>query len=101
MVTSEILVALFGTILSLVFAYFPWVKQWFEALDPVYKPLLNAGLLLVLAYALYGLSCAGVVSYFACTGQGAIDALVVWFYAIVANQLTYQVAVRQPTKHID
>jgi len=25
----------------------------------------------------------------------------VWFYAIVANQLTYQVAVRQPTKHID
>ncbi len=98
--TPEILVALFGTILSLVFAYFPWVKQWFEALDPVYKPLLNAGLLLVLAYALYGLSCAGVVSYFACTAQGALDALVVWFYAIVANQVAYQVLVRQPTRQI-
>ena len=94
--TPEVLIAIFGAILSLVFAYFPWIRQWFEALDPVYKPLLNAGLLLVLVYALYGLSCAGVLSYFACTGQGALDALVVWFYAIVANQTTYLVAVRQP-----
>jgi len=99
-VTPEILIALLGAILSLVFGYFPWVKQWFEALDPVYKPLLNAGLLLILVYALYGLSCAGLLAYFPCTGQGALDALVVWFYAIVANQTTYAVLVRQPTRHI-
>jgi hypothetical protein len=99
-VTPEILIALLGAILSLVFAYFPWLKDWFEALNPVYKPLLNAGLLLVLVYALFGLSCAGIVTYFACTGQGALDALVIWFYAIVANQTAYQILVRQPTRHI-
>ena len=98
--TPEVLIAIFGAILSLVFAYFPWVKQWFEQLNPVYKPLLNAGLLLVLVYAIYGLSCAGVLAYFPCTGQGALDALVVWFYAIVANQAAYQVLVRQPTRFV-
>lgn len=94
--TPEGLVALLGAILSLVFAYFPWVKTWFENLPSVYKPLLNAGLLLLLVAVLFGLSCAGLVSYFACTTAGALAALELWFIALVGNQLAYQILVRQP-----
>ena len=89
------LVVLLGAVLSLVFAYFPWVKDWFEGLDSVWKPLLNAGLLLVLALALVGLGCIDFVDYFECSTEGLIQALIVWLWAVVANQATYAVAVRQ------
>lgn len=94
--TPESFVALFGAILSLVFGYFPWVKDWFEKLDPVFKPLVNAGLLLVLALGLVGFSCLGWVSFFACSSAGVLEALELWFVALVGNQLAYQVLVRQP-----
>jgi len=93
--TPEALALLLGAILSLVFAYFPWVKNWFEGLDSVYKPLLNAGLLLVLAAALVGLGCVDIVNYFACTQAGLIKALTVWVLALIGNQLTYVAGVRQ------
>ena len=93
--TPEQLVVLLGAVLSLVFAYFPWVKDWFEGLDSVWKPLLNAGLLLVLALALVGLGCLNVVDYFECSTAGVIEALIVWLFAVVANQATYAVVVRQ------
>jgi hypothetical protein len=93
--TPEQLIVLLGAVLSLVFAYFPWVKDWFEGLDSVWKPLLNAGLLLVLALVLVGLGCIDFVDYFECSTAGLIEALIVWLLAVVANQATYAVAVRQ------
>jgi hypothetical protein len=62
--SPEELALLLGAILSLVFAYFPWIKDWFDDLDSVWKPLLNAGLLLVLALALVGLNCIDLANYF-------------------------------------
>ncbi len=93
--TPEELVVLLGAVLALVFAYFPWVKDWIDGLDSVWKPLTNAGLLLVLALALVGLGCLNFVDYFECSTAGVIEALIVWLFAVVANQATYAVAVRQ------
>jgi hypothetical protein len=93
--TPEQLVVLLGAVLSLVFAYFPWVKDWFEGLDSVWKPLLNAGLLLALALALVGLGCLNVVDYFECSTAGLMEAVILWLYALTANLVTYVVAVRQ------
>jgi hypothetical protein len=93
--TSEVLAALLGTLLSLFFAYIPWVKDKFEQLNSKWKPLLNAGLLLILAAILVGLDCANVTFYFGCDQAGVLQALQVWFFAVVANQTTYFVAVRQ------
>ena len=91
------LAALLGSILALVFAYFPWVKGWFDGLDSVWKPLLNAGLLLVLALALVvaGEGCLNVLDYFACSQAGVVEAVSVWVLALIGNQLTYVVVVRQ------
>jgi hypothetical protein len=93
--SPEELALLLGAVLSLVFAYFPWVKDWFDGLDSVWKPLLNAGLLLVLALALVGLNCLGLAGYFECSQAGLLDAVIVWLLALVGNQAAYQVFVRQ------
>lgn len=93
--TPEGLVALLGAALAVFFAYFPGVKDWFDKLDSRWKPLLNAGLLLVLVLALVGLGCIGIVNYFACSWAGVMDAVLLWVYALVGNILGYQVLVRQ------
>ena len=93
--TPEQLVALLGAVLAFVFGYFPWIKDWFEGLSSVWKPLVNAGFLLVLALALVGFSCGGFVDYFACRWDGVIAALIVWVKALLVNQLAYAVGVRQ------
>jgi len=93
--SPEELVALLGAVLAFVFGYFPWIKDWFEGLSSVWKPLVNAGFLLVLALALVGFSCGGFVDYFACGWDGVIAALIVWVKALLVNQLAYAVGVRQ------
>ena len=93
--SPEELVALLGAVLAFVFGYFPWIKDWFDGLSSVWKPLVNAGLLLVVALGLVGLSCTGFANYFACDTSGVLAALVLWVKALLINQLAYQVGVRQ------
>jgi hypothetical protein len=96
--TPELLVALVGAVLSLLFAYFPWLKEQFDKVPSVWKPLLNAGILLVVALGLVGASCLGIVDYFACSLTGVLDAVWLWIIALVGNNLTYQYLVRQKTQ---
>ena len=93
--TPELLVALAGAVLSLLFAYIPPVKDWFDNIPSVWKPILNAGVLLVVALGLVGASCLGIVDYFTCTWAGVLDAVWLWIFALVGNNLTYTYLVRQ------
>lgn len=93
--TPELLAAIAGAVLSLLFAYFPWLKEQFDKVPSVWKPLLNAGILLVVSLGLVGAGCLGLVNYFACSLPGVYEALYVWLLALVGNQLAYQVLVRQ------
>ena len=93
--SPEELVVLLGAVLALVFAYFPWVKDWFDGLDSAWKPLLNAGLLLVLSLALVGLSCLNLATYYECSTVGVVRAVIVWLLALAANQASYATFVRQ------
>jgi hypothetical protein len=90
--SSEILLALVGAVLSLVFAYFPWVKTWFEGVPSEFKPLLNVAVLLVVTAGRLLWLCQFAP---ACLGAEWQHALTAFFAAIVANQTTYFVAVRQ------
>ena len=93
--TPELLVSLAGAVLALVFAYFPWVKDQFDKLPSVWKPIVNAGVLLVVALGLVGASCLGIVDYFACSWAGVYNAAMLWLFALVGNNLTYQYLIRQ------
>ncbi len=93
--TPELLVALAGAVLSLLFAYLPWLSDQFNKVPSVWKPILNAGVLLVVALGLVGESCLGIVDYFACSAAGVLDAVWLWIIALVGNNLTYTYLVRQ------
>jgi hypothetical protein len=87
---AEQLASIAGVVLSLAFSYVPGVKGWFEELAKGQKQALMGGLLIVVAGASFGLSCAGVVDVgVACTQTGAIGLVEVLVSALVANQGTY------------
>lgn len=96
--TPEQLLQVFAVVLSLLFAYIPWFKGWFEGLGLSQKLLVQAGLLLVVVAVIYGLSCLGLYAVFACTWAGVWTALVLFFKAVLLNQGIYQTLVRLPLK---
>ena len=90
--TPDGLVTLVGIVLSLVFGYIPWVRSWFDQLDSRYKPLFMAVVLLLVAAGKLAVDCRldG-----ACLAANWQRVLWVWFAALVANQTTYSVTVKQ------
>lgn len=93
--TPEELAIFAGAALSLVFAYFPWLKDRFDKIDSKFKPLLNAGILLVAALVLVGAGCLDFANYFECSQAGLLEVAQVWILALIANIATYQTLVRQ------
>lgn len=90
---AELLASVAGIALSLVFSYIPGANTWFEALDGIVKRLVMAGLMLLVAAAVYGLSCAGVISgYVECTQAGLMSTTGFFIDAMIANQMTYTIS---------
>ena len=96
--TPKLLVEILAGVLAFAFGYFPWLKDWFDGVPTIWKPLLNAGLLLVLALALVGGSCVGFFDYFACSWLGVIAAVKVWIAALFINQTAFALGVNLPKK---
>lgn len=90
--TENAIVVLAGIVIPLVFAYFPWVKDWFDALDPRWKPIVNLGALLLITAGRLLWSCQ---FDWVCIQAQLPAALTALFAALVANSTTYQTAVRQ------
>ena len=86
---AETLALIAGAVLSLLFSYIPGLSTWFETLAPDVKRLFMLGVLLVVTGALFGLSCAGLFAYFACTWAGAWQAVQLFILAAIANQGAY------------
>lgn len=112
--TSEILSGLAGWALSLAFAYIPGLRVWFygdendaarPGLTPDQRRAAMGVLLILVAGAVFGLSCAGVtVDPFnspllsdapaaagACGRAGALDLVSNLLWALVANQALYPI----------
>lgn len=92
--TAEFLAVAAGFVISAGLALIPGLKTWFEALTAQYKQLLNVGVTIVVAFAIWGLGCAGWAAglglpSLACTQTGLQSLLVVLFYALAANLTTY------------
>lgn len=87
--TPEQLAAIAGIVLSLAFSYVPGLKDWFDRQDGNTKRLVMLGLMLGVVAAIFGLSCAGLMTTFACTWLGAWDAVWLFVLAAIANQTAY------------
>jgi protein-S-isoprenylcysteine O-methyltransferase Ste14 len=89
--TTEQLILIAGAVLAVLFAYIPGLASWFEPLENTKKRLIMLGILIVVTGAIFGLSCAGILSSVTCDKAGAISLVTALIYAIVANQGTYQI----------
>ncbi|MFA5714409.1 MAG: hypothetical protein WC998_01540 [Candidatus Paceibacterota bacterium] len=87
--TAEQLALIAGAVLSLCFSYIPGLKDWFDPLENKYKQAIMGGLLLVIAFAVYGLSCAAVFNYFTCDKAGFLEVVDILIKALIANQSIY------------
>lgn len=90
--SAELLASLAGVVLSLLFSYIPKLSEWFAVLDGVYKRLIMAGLIFIVAAGTFGLSCAGVINAVTCNQPGAIGLVTAFLAALIANQSTYTIS---------
>lgn len=90
--TPELLSALAGIVLSLLFSYVPGLKDWFEKQEPDYKRLIMLGVLGVTAGGIYAASCYELWEVVAC---GDWKSLVeIFVVAAIANQSAYALSPR-------
>lgn len=82
--------ALAGTLLSLAGFYFPGFKTWFEKQTSDKKQLVMLGLIFIAVGARFALGCLGRDHAFACSVDGAWDALFAYGLAIVFNAGIYK-----------
>ena len=79
-----------GTILSLLFAFVPGLKDWYAKQESGTKQLIMLVLLFVAVAGRFGLSCLGKDNAFVCDANGAYDALVAFVYAAIASAGVYK-----------
>lgn len=95
---GNLLMSVAGVMLALGFGYIPGLKDWFAGLDGTRKALVMALLLLVAAVGAFGLSCWGPYTFATCDEAGAWELVELFIAALVANQATYQIAVKPGQK---
>ena len=94
--TPQLLAAVAGIILSLIFSYIPGLNAKFAMLENVYKRLIMLLLTFLTALGIFGLSCAGVFNYVTCDKGGAWLLLGLFIQVAVANQSAYQITPDAP-----
>ena len=84
-----------GALLSLLFGYAPGLRPWYEALEATLKALVMAGLLLVAVVVIYLAACyTPYATGITCDEAGVWQLVRLFMDALIANQATYQIAVR-------
>ena len=91
---ANLLVGIAGILLSLGFGYVPGLSDWYNALDGVRKAQVMALLLLVAAVGVFLAGCYSPWQAVTCDEEGFWGLVELLVLALVANQATFQIAVR-------
>jgi hypothetical protein len=88
--TPQILSAIVGVIISLLFTLIPGLQKWYDGLGQ-YKGLFMVGLMVVVGLVIFGLSCipSFPLPMLTCDIAGIWELLVLIASAIVGNQMAY------------
>ena len=97
--SPELLAGIVAVGISLLLEYAPGFASWFQPLGEQAKKLINLGLLVAVAVAVYALSCAGFAEMVglapvACDAGGAIVLLRALFGALFASQSVHMLTKR-------
>lgn len=89
---SDLLLAVTGVVISLLFSYFPGLKTWYENQSGK-KALIMLGAILVVSLAYFGLACTPLALKIgimvACTTDGALTVALAFVKIVIGNQATY------------
>ena len=89
-VTSEMIVAIAGVVLSLLFSYIPGLRVWYAGLVSEKKQLIMLGLLALVSGGIFALGRFDILEVsVTCDKPGAISLIFMLVSGIVANQATY------------
>lgn len=89
-VSSEMIVAIAGVVLSLLFSYIPGLRVWFAGLVAEKKQLIMLGLLVLVSGGVFALGCFDIIQTgISCDKPGIISLVFMLISGIVANQATY------------
>ena len=96
--TVDFLSSLAGMLLQLLVAYLPGVESWYVGLSGKQKSAAMGGLLVLVSLGVFAASCTGLGADFglalACTKSDAIALGRILVNALIANQVTYLIAVK-------
>ena len=96
--TAETLASIAAVLVSLMFAYAPGLKAWFEGKPGETKAGIMGVVLVLVGLGAFGLACVGLSGDFGllvtCDKSGAIGLVRVLIAALMANQATYVLAVK-------
>lgn len=91
--TADQLSLFAGVLLSLIFSYVPGLSTSFAGMDSVTKRAIMAGALLVIALAVFGLSCGRLLTTLpfsvSCDQAGIVSIATAFVLALISNQSTY------------
>lgn len=87
--TAQQLSAICGAVVSLAFSYIPGLRTWYGKQSGDVKRLIMLGVLVVVAAAIFGLSCWGVIDNVTCDRPGAVGLALAVFYAVAGNQAIF------------
>lgn len=78
-----------SAVLSMLFAYVPGFKDWFDPLEPTKKRLIMAGLLLLVTIGAFVYGCADRLDGFVCGQDTAWEFAKLYILSIMANQTAH------------
>ena len=92
-VSSEMIVAIAGVVLSLLFSYIPGLRVWFGGLIAEKKQLIMLGLLVIVSGGIFALGCFDILETgISCDKPGVISLVFMLISGVVANQATYLIS---------
>ena len=97
MVGTNELSAIAGSLLSLVFKYFPGLRNWYDGKSGTVKRLIMLAALFVGVLLLLALACSGVLANLnwaslTCDEAGITHLIKIFLYAAAGNQVAFLLA---------
>ena len=87
--TATFLCGIAGVVISLLAEFVPGLSTWYNKLTDTWQRLTMLAVVVVVAAAIFGLSCGSVVTYVTCDKAGIISLLTAIGTALVTNQVTF------------
>jgi hypothetical protein len=94
---KDLLSAGIGLFFSVIFVIIPPLANLYYKIDKNYRGLAMVGIDIIVGAAIFGLSCAGLFNWMACTKDGLMSLIRALLIIIASGQVTYMVTPENQT----